>query len=131
MVIRTTLLASSRLFVDETTAPVLDPGRGRTKFGYFWAIARDDRPFGAPIRRPWSYTYAPGRGADNACALLTDFSGVLQTDGYSAYKRLAKTRPNVITLAHCWRNVRRRLYDTAGTSCTHPTPWGSESLLTT
>ena len=25
---------SSRLYVDETTAPVLDPGRGRTKTGY-------------------------------------------------------------------------------------------------
>ena len=31
---------------DETTAPVLDPGRGRTKTGQLWAYARDDRPFG-------------------------------------------------------------------------------------
>ena len=29
---------------DETVVPMLDPGRGRTKQGYFWAIARDDRP---------------------------------------------------------------------------------------
>lgn len=111
--IRTTLLASSRLFVDETTAPVLDPGRGRTKLGYFWAIARDDRPFGGSDPPAVAYTYAPGRGADHACALLKDFSGVLQTDGYSAYKRLAKTRPNAITLAHCWSHVRRRFYDLA------------------
>src|SRR5215471_17088439 len=27
------------------TVPVLDPGRGRTKKGYFWALARDDRPW--------------------------------------------------------------------------------------
>ena len=32
--------------VDETLAPVLDPGRGRTKKGYFWSIARDDRALG-------------------------------------------------------------------------------------
>src|SRR3712207_1102943 len=43
---REILLASPRLFADETTMPVLDPGRGKTKKGYAWAIARDDRPWG-------------------------------------------------------------------------------------
>ena len=38
------LRAAPKLFADETTAPVLDPGRGRTKKGYFWVLARDDRP---------------------------------------------------------------------------------------
>jgi transposase len=33
-----------RLFADETTAPLLDPGRGRTKTGQLWAYAADDRP---------------------------------------------------------------------------------------
>jgi transposase len=42
---REELLRSTKLFVDETTAPVLDPGRGRTKTGYFWVLARDDRPW--------------------------------------------------------------------------------------
>jgi hypothetical protein len=31
---------------------VLDPGRGRTKKGYFWAIARDDRPWSGTDRLP-------------------------------------------------------------------------------
>ena len=35
------VLASAKIVVDETRAPVLDPGRGRTKTGYFWAISRD------------------------------------------------------------------------------------------
>jgi hypothetical protein len=30
------LRASPELFADETTAPVLDPGRGRTKTGQLW-----------------------------------------------------------------------------------------------
>jgi len=38
------LKQSSKLFMGETTASVLDPGRGKTKTGYFWALARDDRP---------------------------------------------------------------------------------------
>ena len=38
--LRELILASAKIAVDETVAPVLDPGRGRTKKGYFWA----DRP---------------------------------------------------------------------------------------
>ena len=37
------LKQSGHLFMDETRAPVLDPGRGRTKTGYLWALARDQR----------------------------------------------------------------------------------------
>src|SRR3712207_5503355 len=44
--LREILLGSVRLFADETTLPVLDPGRGQTKKGFAWAIARDDRPWG-------------------------------------------------------------------------------------
>lgn len=40
----TLLRARSKLFADETTVPVLDPGRGRTKTGQLWAYAADDRP---------------------------------------------------------------------------------------
>jgi transposase len=39
------LKSSANLFADETTAPVLDPGRGRTKTGAALAYARDDRPW--------------------------------------------------------------------------------------
>src|SRR5215831_2112288 len=44
--LKAALLTSAKLAVDETPVPVLDPGRGKTKTGYFWAIARDDRPWG-------------------------------------------------------------------------------------
>ena len=40
------LKRSGKLYMDETTIPVLDPGRGKTKTGYLWAMARDDRPWG-------------------------------------------------------------------------------------
>lgn len=40
------LKGSTKLFMDETRAPVLDPGKGRTKTGYLWALARDDRGWG-------------------------------------------------------------------------------------
>jgi transposase len=63
---REELLRSGRLFVDETRAPVLDPGRGRTKTGYFWSIARDDSAWQGDTGPPAvAYTYTPGRGAGN------------------------------------------------------------------
>ena len=36
--LRERLKGADRVFMDETRAPVLDPGRRRTKTGYFWAI---------------------------------------------------------------------------------------------
>jgi len=35
-------LPFKRFFMDETRAAILDPGRRRTKNGYFWAIVSDD-----------------------------------------------------------------------------------------
>jgi len=54
--LRELILTSGKIAVDETTAPVLDPGRGRTKKGFFWAIARDDRPWGATDPPAVAYT---------------------------------------------------------------------------
>jgi transposase len=55
----TKLKRATRLFADETTAPVLDPGRGRTKIGQLWAYAADDRPRGGSDPPGVAYIYAP------------------------------------------------------------------------
>ena len=107
---REELLRSGRLFVDETRAPVLDPGRGRTKTAYFWALARDDRGCNGSDPPAVVYSHAPGRGADHAIALLKGFAGILQTDGYGAYKTLVeadRARGAIIALAHCWAQTIR------------------------
>jgi transposase len=107
------LKASPKLFCDETRCPVLDPGRGKTKTGFMWALARDDRPWGGPLPPAVAYTYAPGRGGVHAVKLLDGFSGVLQVDGYSAYDQLARPkRPGgAIALALCWSHLRRKFYE--------------------
>lgn len=113
--LREMLLASSRVFADETAVPVLDPGRGRTKQGYFWAIGRDDRPWGGSEPPAVVYSYAPGRAHAHAARLLGGYRGILQCDGYAAYKTLAGARTNdgAVTLAFCWSHVRRGFYDLA------------------
>ena len=67
------LKRSAVLFMDETRAPVLDPGRGRTKSGWLWAIARDDRAWSGADPPAVAYLYAPGRGAEHAAAHLAGF----------------------------------------------------------
>jgi transposase len=105
------LRASSKLFADETTAPVLDPGRGRTKTGQLFAYARDDRPWGGTDPPIVAYVYAPDRKAMRPIAHLAGFSGVLQVDGYAGYKVLAERGD--VRLAFCWAHVRRRFYELA------------------
>jgi transposase len=107
----TTLRASGKLFADETTAPVLDPGRGRTKTGQLWAYARDDRPWGGRDPPGVAYVYAPDRTAERPLRHLSGFAGVLQVDGYGGYKALADR--GGIQLAFCWAHVRRRFYELA------------------
>lgn len=106
-----TLKSSSKLFADETTAPVLDPGRGRTKTGQLWAYARDDRPWAGPDPPGVAYVYAPDRTAERPIAHLAGFRGTLQVDGYEGYKALAKR--GEVRLAFCWSHVRRQFYDLA------------------
>ena len=118
-----TLKGSTKLFADETTAPVLDPGRGRTKTGQLWAYARDDRPWGGTDPPGVVYVYAPDRKAERPIAHLAGFTGVLQVDGYGGYRALAER--GGVTLAFCWSHVRRRFYELATAG---PAPIASEAL---
>lgn len=107
------LKRSSKLFMDETRAPVLDPGARKTRTGYFWALARDDRPWGGTAPPGVAFTYAPGRGGQHAERILQGFSGVLQVDGYAGYNRLIapqRVGPD-IRLAYCWAHARRKLVE--------------------
>jgi transposase len=117
------LKGSAKLFADETTAPVLDPGRGRTKLGQLWAYARDDRPWGGADPPGVAYVYAPDRKAERPIAHLAGFKGILQVDGYGGYRVLAERGD--VELAFCWSHVRRRFYELAAAG---PAPIASEAL---
>lgn len=106
-----TLKRSGKLFADETIAPVLDPGRGRTKRGQLWAYACDDRPWGGSDPPAVAYRYAPDRAAEQPARHLDGFRGVLQVDGYTGYRKLA--RAGDVQLAFCWAHVRRRFFEQA------------------
>jgi transposase len=106
-----TIQASPRLFCDETPMPVLDPGRRRTRICQFWAHAVDDRPWGGPSPPAVAYVFADGRGTEEIAGQLTGFSGILQVDGYAAYKALAREHGGAIQLAFCLAHARRKFVE--------------------
>jgi transposase len=107
-----TVLGSTKVFADDTTLPVLDPGRGRTKTGRLWCYAVDDRPWCGPSHPAAAYVYSADRKNARPAGHLSDFSGVLQVDGYDGFKRLAGDRPDgTVRLAFCWAHMRRSFYE--------------------
>jgi len=65
-----TVLSSDKVFADETTLPVLDPGRGKTKTGRLWCYAVDDRPWAGPTHPAAAYVYSEDRRGEHPIAHL-------------------------------------------------------------
>ncbi len=107
-----TVLGSTKVFADDTTLPVLDPGRGRTKTGRLWCYAVDDRPWCGPGHPAAAYVYSADRKNERPAGHLSGFRGVLQVDGYDGFKRLAENRVDgAVCLAFCWAHMRRPFYE--------------------
>ena len=63
------------IHADDTTAPTLSPGKGRTQTGRYWTYVRDGRPWdeGAPPA-VW-LQYSEDRKSIHPSAYLQDFTG--------------------------------------------------------
>src|SRR4051812_2090269 len=110
--LRRHVMSSTKIFADDTTLPVLDPGRGRTKTGRLWGYAIDDRPWGGATPPAVVYLYAEDRKGEHPAAHLAEFRGILQVDGYGGFKGLLAGRPSgEVRLAFCWAHCRRRFYE--------------------
>jgi len=88
------LKQSTKLFADETTAPVLDPGRGAAfKKGQFVGLWRPTSgPGPAALRQALPTSMPPDRKHARPAEHLAGFSGILQVDGYGAYGGARSTR---------------------------------------
>jgi transposase len=98
-----TVLSSPKIFADDTTLPVLDPGCGKTKTGYLWCYAVDDRPWDGPSNPAVAYIYTEDRKNARPAEHLAHFAGVLQVDGYGA---ASSVWPAVVPMHRSdWRSV--------------------------
>jgi hypothetical protein len=97
---RTTITETSYLMADETPVPVLTEDKpGATHRGYHWV-------YYDPVRKIVVFDYRESRGREGPKKFLEDFTGHLQTDGYTAYEKLAP--PGKITLLACMAHARRK-----------------------
>jgi transposase len=71
----------------------------------------DDRPWDGPPPPAVADVFANGRGTEEIAGQLTGFSGILQVDGYAAYKALARGHGGAIRLAFCLAHARRKFVE--------------------
>jgi transposase len=66
-----------------------------------WCVASDEIAI---------YRMLSSRSQKAAGTMLSDFEGVVMTDGYGAYQALQRDGPG-LHLAHCWAHVRRKFLE--------------------
>ena len=107
--IRTGVLADGYVQVDETPINYLEPGNGKTKQGYLWTSSRP----GGEVFYHWVTSRA------TACleqVIPANFRGIIQCDGYAAYRSFANARGDTVILAGCWAHVRRKFFEARETA---------------
>lgn len=91
--------ARGYLQADESPIKVLEsPKKGSCHQGWYWV-------YHSPIEKTVLFDYQPTRGAPAPRRILDEFSGYLQTDGYSVYKKIGAKEG--ITHLACWAHARR------------------------
>lgn len=97
--LREKVLATDYLQVDETTIPVVHNEKHKAVKGYLWMVR-------SVMEREVFFHYDQGSRAQRVVvALLKDFKGALQTDGYEVYS-IYENKAGVLPLG-CWAHARR------------------------
>lgn len=99
LLMRDLIQHSSYLQADETPIRVQDPAvKGKCHTGYMW-------PYLDPVQGLVVFDYQPSRNKDGPAAMLKNFSGALQADGYDGYNQFEHRAG--ITLLGCFAHARR------------------------
>jgi transposase len=93
------ILKSNNVFIDES--PVKLQAKNQCTTAYMWVIVG-----GNSSNPPY---FRPNRCHDNVLDILQKYEGVLHSDKYGAYQRLAEKK--VITWCPCWSHIRRKFFD--------------------
>lgn len=99
------LKKSHLIHCDETPFKVTEDGRSKS---YMWVYHAGGVQGSKPV---FIYQYDPddpGRAATVLDASLSDYSGVVMTDGYQVYHTYEKKRSGELKVAGCWAHARRK-----------------------
>lgn len=112
-ILRKQILQSEYIHVDESTVPVIDNEKHKTRKGYEWCVLDG-------LSGDVMFYYDRGsRAAGVARELLGGYKGNVQTDGYAAYDQFEEK--SGITLHGCWAHLRRKFVEALDTDKRHAT----------
>lgn len=98
------VLQQKYLQADETPLKVLDRDhKNGIHQGYIWL-------YHAPAEKLVLFDYQRGRSANGPKTMLEDYSGIIQTDGYSVYESLFAHHADIV-LVYCMAHARRKFVD--------------------
>jgi transposase len=97
------VLASDNIFIDETPVKLWE--KVKCKTGYMWVVVGGNEA-DPPYR---IYDFRENRCHDNVLDILKDYHGILHSDKYSAYQRLAEKK--IIVWCPCWSHIRRKFFE--------------------
>lgn len=95
------VLKGKSLFIDET--PIKLQNKKKCKTAYMWVLAGEDI---SPYR---VYHFTTNRAHEHAEALLCTYKGVVHSDKYGAYQKLAEKK--TIKWMPCFAHIRRKFYE--------------------
>lgn len=100
------VLSSQTLYVDETPVSLQAPKR--CKKAYMWVVV-GGQGADPPYR---TYHFSHNRQHAHAEEWLKGYTGVLHSDKYGAYEKIAKWEG--VVWCPCWSHVRRKFFDAKG-----------------
>jgi transposase len=102
------LLLSHLVCTDDTTMPMLAPGKGKTTTARMWVYVGDEvNPYNL-------FDFTLSRNRDGPSTFLAGFARKLLADGYGGYNEIVVS--NDIIRCGCWAHVRRKFIDAEKTA---------------
>ena len=102
------MMKSKLIHCDETPFKLVTPEKGPNSKAYMWVYHTMEVYDSHPI---FIYDYQDSRTSDMPRNFLKDYKGILVTDGYQVYHKLAKERPDELKVAGCWAHCKRKFDD--------------------
>jgi transposase len=113
------ILESENVFADETPVRFFD-NDAKIQFGYLWTICGGNQQ-NPPYR---VYNFRKNRNHEHIIELLKDYRGVLHSDKYGVYEKMATSKQ--IMWCPCWVHIRRKFFEAESGD-----PTFRQSVLTT
>lgn len=100
------ILKSQNIFIDETPVKLWEPNQCKQAFMWVVVGGNESNP---PYR---IYDFRENRCHDNVLDILKDYRGILHSDKYGAYEKLAQSK--TIIWCPCWGHIRRKFFEAEG-----------------